>query len=110
LLAERRNHFSQRRFRLGNRALADTARIILDISADVWIERFLKRPGVGAVPLTHSAAIRAYRLHDLEHRDPADRFLIATAIELGCPLVTYDERIAAFGQRHGAQYLFMVEA
>lgn len=90
--------------------LADTGRIILDLPADTWIERSLKRPGVEAVPLTHGAAVRAYQLHDLEHRDPADRFLIATAIELGCPLVTHDERIAAFGQKHGAQYRFAVEA
>ena len=31
-----------------------------------------------------------------EHRDPADRAIVATAIILGCPLVTSDRRIAAF--------------
>ena len=41
----------------------------------------------------HRAACRSYRLHHLEHRDPADRLLIAAAIELACPLDTYNERI-----------------
>jgi PIN domain nuclease of toxin-antitoxin system len=90
--------------------LVDTGRIALDLPVETWIERFLGRPGIEAVPLGHRAASRAYRLHHLEHRDPADRFLIATAIELACPLVTYDERIARFGKRHGRQYRFAVAA
>jgi len=36
--------------------------------------------------------------------------LIATAIELACPLVTYDERIVRFGKKHGRQYRFAVDA
>lgn len=88
--------------------LVDTGRIDLDIPVEAWIERFLERPGIEAAPLGHQAASRSYRLHHLEHRDPADRLLIATAIELACPLVTYDERIARFGEKHGRQYRFAV--
>ncbi|PYT96878.1 MAG: PIN domain nuclease [Acidobacteria bacterium] len=88
--------------------LVDTGRIDLDIPVEAWINRFLERPGIEAVPLGHQAASRSYRLHHLEHRDPADRLLIATAIELACPFVTYDERIARFGARHGRQYRFTV--
>ena len=88
--------------------LVDTGRIDLDIPVDAWIRRFLERPGIEAVSLGHQAAARSYQLHHVEHRDPADRLLIATAIELGCPLVTYDERIARFGARHGRQYKFAV--
>jgi PIN domain nuclease of toxin-antitoxin system len=89
--------------------LVDTGRVDLDLPVEAWIERFLDRPGVEAVPLGYRAACRSYRLHHLEHRDPADRLLIATAIELACPLVTYDERIARFGKKHGRQYRFAVE-
>jgi PIN domain nuclease of toxin-antitoxin system len=88
--------------------LVDTGRIDLDIPVEAWIERFLERPGIEAVPLGHRAAARSYRLPQLEHRDPADRLLIATAIDLACPLVTYDERIARFGKKHGRQYRFAV--
>jgi PIN domain nuclease of toxin-antitoxin system len=58
--------------------------------------------------LDSRTASRGDQLHPLEHRDPADRLLIATAIELACPLVTYDERIARFARRHGRQYRFAV--
>jgi PIN domain nuclease of toxin-antitoxin system len=88
--------------------LVDTGRIELDIPIEAWVERFLDRPGIEAAPLGHRAACRSYGLHHLEHRDPADRLLIATAIELGCPLVTYDERIQRFAKRHGGQYSFSV--
>jgi PIN domain nuclease of toxin-antitoxin system len=90
--------------------LVDTGRIDLDVPVAEWIERFLDCPGIEAVPLGHQAASRSYQLHHLEHRDPADRLLIATAIELACPLVTYDERIVRFGKRHGRQYRFAVDA
>jgi len=90
--------------------LVDTGRIDLDVPVAAWIERFLDCPGIEAVPLGHQAASRSYQLHHLEHRDPADRLLIATAIELACPLVTYDERIVRFGKRHGRQYRFAVDA
>jgi PIN domain nuclease of toxin-antitoxin system len=90
--------------------LVDLGRIDLDCPVEAWIERFVGRPGVEAAPLGHGAASRSYRLHHLEHRDPADRLLIATAIELSCPLVTYDERILRFGEKHGRQYRFAVGA
>ncbi|HYH23264.1 MAG TPA: type II toxin-antitoxin system VapC family toxin [Azospirillum sp.] len=90
--------------------LVDKEHIALDLPVDRWVARFLERPGVEAVPLDHAAAIRAYKLHHLEHRDPGDRLLIASAIGLGCPLVTYDERIRRFGQTSGWQYGFAVAA
>jgi PIN domain nuclease of toxin-antitoxin system len=90
--------------------LASMGRIALDRPVEDWIERFLDHPGMEAVPLTHSAAMRAYRLHDLAHRDRGDRLLIATAIELACPLITYDVRITHFGEHHGRLYGFMVGA
>jgi PIN domain nuclease of toxin-antitoxin system len=90
--------------------LVDTGGIELDCPVEAWIDRFLDRPGVASVPLGHRAACRSYLLHDLAHRDPADRLLIATAIELGCPLVTYDERIVRFGEAHGRQYGFTTDA
>jgi PIN domain nuclease of toxin-antitoxin system len=86
--------------------LIDSGRITLDVPAAAWVARFTNRPAVEAVSLTASAACLAYQLEHLEHRDPADRLLIATSIELGCALVTYDERIARFAMRHGRRYGF----
>jgi PIN domain nuclease of toxin-antitoxin system len=88
--------------------LVDLGRIDLDVPIEAWVKRFLERPGIEAVPLGHGSAARAYQFHRLEHRDPADRLLIATAIDLVCPLVTYDERIASFSKKYGRQYRFAV--
>jgi PIN domain nuclease of toxin-antitoxin system len=90
--------------------LVDSGRIEIDLPIDAWVTRFLRRPGIRSVPLSHREASRSYQLHHLEHRDPADRLLIATAIELGCPLMTYDERILRFAVRHGRQYRFSASA
>jgi PIN domain nuclease of toxin-antitoxin system len=90
--------------------LVDTRRIELDLPIEAWIARFVERPGIEAVPLAHGAACRSYRLYQLEHRDPADRLLISTAIELACPLVTYDERILRFATEYGPQYGFSASA
>ena len=86
--------------------LVDTGRIELDLPLEAWLTRFAGRPGIELVPLDHRAALRAYRLHQLEHPDPADRLLIATAIERSWALVTQDERILRFGERHGREYGF----
>jgi PIN domain nuclease of toxin-antitoxin system len=88
--------------------LVDADRISLDIPVDAWVQRFISRPGIKAAPLDMRAASRAYRIHGLEHCDPADRLLIATAIELGCPLVTYDDRISRFSQKHGHELSFSI--
>jgi PIN domain nuclease of toxin-antitoxin system len=88
--------------------LVDSGRIDLDLPVEAWVDRFLGRPGVEAAPLDCRAAARTCEWRLLEHRDPADRLLIATSIELACPMVTYDERIARFGEAHGRQYGFAV--
>jgi PIN domain nuclease of toxin-antitoxin system len=88
--------------------LVDSGRMEIDLPVEAWVERFLDRPGIEGVPLGHRAACRAYQLPHLEHRDPADRLLIATAIELACPLVTYDERIERFARSYGRRYGFHI--
>ena len=39
---------------------------------------------------------------------PADRLLIATAFELACPLVSYEERVARFAKKYGRRHRFTV--
>lgn len=88
--------------------LVDKGSIELDLPVEDWVEHFVSQPGLEAVALDHAAAARSYRLQGLEHRDPADRLLIASAIELGCPLVTYDDRIRRFARTRGRQHRFVV--
>ena len=88
--------------------LVDAGRLDLDIRVDDWVDRFLDYPGIEAAPLDHRSAARSYQLYGLEHHDPADRLLIATAIELNCAFVTYDEPITRFERRYGRQHRFAV--
>jgi PIN domain nuclease of toxin-antitoxin system len=88
--------------------LADLDRIVLDLAPPQWVARFLDRPGIAAAALDWRAASAAYRLDGFGHRDPADRLLVATAIALSCPMVTYDARIAAFAAEHGRLHGFSV--
>jgi PIN domain nuclease of toxin-antitoxin system len=88
--------------------LVDIGRLDLDVPVETWVGRFLDYPGLKPAPLDHQTAARSYQLHHLENRDPADRLLIATAIEIGCPLVTYDARIGRFAAQYGGRYGFAV--
>jgi PIN domain nuclease of toxin-antitoxin system len=64
-----------------------------------WIERLLARPGIQPAPLPHRVAVSAAFLPGELHGDPADRLLIATARELGVPLVTRDRRILDYAEQ-----------
>jgi PIN domain nuclease of toxin-antitoxin system len=64
-----------------------------------WLQRALSMPGVRLTPLAPEAAIEAAFLPGPLHRDPADRLLIATARDLGAPLVTRDALILAYARQ-----------
>jgi PIN domain nuclease of toxin-antitoxin system len=51
--------------------------------------------GVLELPLDGTVAVRALELAGL-HDDPADRFIVATALVHDAPLVTADERLLAW--------------
>ena len=58
-----------------------------------WINSELSYPSVQLLPITPEIAVRAYQLPDMFQPDPADRLLVAAAIENNCPLATSDNRI-----------------
>ena len=64
-------------------------RLILPLPMDEWLQAALDESGVTSVSLTATMATRAAALADI-HRDPADRFIIATAIETGATLLSLD--------------------
>jgi PIN domain nuclease of toxin-antitoxin system len=68
-------------------------------SPQAWFDDLLALPGVRLLPLTHRAAIAAASLPGAFHRDPADCLLVATARELGVPLVTRDRRILDYAEQ-----------
>ena len=74
--------------------LVEKERIGLPGGLDVWIDEALRVAPMREAPVTHTV-IRALRAIETPHRDPADRFLAATAAALDLQLVTADERLLA---------------
>ena len=77
--------------------LVRLGRIALDRDARAWVSHGLDaEPRVTAVPLDPEVAVAAGRLGETFPGDPADRIIYATALSLGCQLVTKDRRLRAF--------------
>ncbi len=72
--------------------LAEKGRISLRGSLQSWADALLESPRLVALPLTPDIAVRAAGLGI--HGDPADRFIVATALVHRAKLVTRDALIA----------------
>ena len=71
------------RFTLGM-ALADWVAVVEDL------------PEVEFIPVDNTIAAASVALPPPFHRDPADRFIVATARKLSAPLATIDDKIRAY--------------
>lgn len=74
--------------------LAARGRVAVRGEPAAWVAEALRRVPLHEAPLTHEVALAAAAL-ELPHRDPADRFLAATAAVFELTLVTADERLLA---------------
>jgi PIN domain nuclease of toxin-antitoxin system len=70
--------------------LCEKGRIRLTPNPEAWIDAFFSSVAVRDAPLTRAVALLSRRI-ELEHQDPADRFLAATAAAFDLTLVTADE-------------------
>jgi PIN domain nuclease of toxin-antitoxin system len=68
-------------------------RLILTLELSDWIAKSEMLPFFKFIPVDNSVAIKSVNLPQPLHTDPADRIIIATAISLGAPIVTKDEKI-----------------
>jgi PIN domain nuclease of toxin-antitoxin system len=71
-------------------------RLTLMPDEETWFSANLESP-VSLAPLTAEISIASCRLPDF-HGDPADRIIVATAMTLGIPLITADERIIRWNE------------
>lgn len=72
--------------------LVERGRISVEGEPQALVSRMLKAGPIREAPLTHAVAQESRRL-SLEHSDPADRFLAATAVVYELTLVTADARL-----------------
>ena len=74
--------------------LVQRGRIVLPLPATEWRSELLQA-GLREIVLDGRIGILASHLENL-HRDPADRFIIATALQNQATLVTADENVLAW--------------
>jgi len=72
--------------------LAQKGRLSLDPDPERWVRDVLDTLPFTQAPLNHEVAIVS-RSVALPHQDPADRFLVATALVYDLTLVTADQHI-----------------
>ncbi len=68
-------------------------RIIIDRHWKRWFRYYIDQNGWQVKNITIEIMEEAYSLPDSFHTDPADRIIIATAITIGAPVVTKDEKV-----------------
>ena len=72
--------------------LSQIGRLELAEDAGSWVATAMKAVPFREAPITYEIALETQHI-DLPHRDPADRFLVATAKVLGLTLVTADKSL-----------------
>jgi PIN domain nuclease of toxin-antitoxin system len=72
--------------------LADKGRLELLPEPETWLTNAMQRAPFKEVPVTIDVAVQS-RTVQLPHRDPADRFIAASARVFGLTLVTADQRL-----------------
>jgi len=70
----------------------------LELTMDVtdWIGKAERLPFVNFVPVDNTIAIKSVALPEPFHDDPADRIIIATALNKGASIVTKDKKMADY--------------
>jgi PIN domain nuclease of toxin-antitoxin system len=75
-------------------------RLALPVPPAEWFPRALTGSGVELLPLTPDITVRAVGLSDI-HRDPFDRIIIATALELDGRLASVDGHFDTYPELSG---------
>lgn len=73
--------------------LVQKGRLELSIDVRDWVRKTEGLPFVRFIPIDNTIALRSVSLPGDFHTDPADRIIVATALTMGVPLITKDEKI-----------------
>ena len=68
----------------------------LGLDPVTWLKRVEKKFALTVIDVSHEMMVKAALL-PLHHRDPADRFIIATALKMNLPVVTNDDNFPKYG-------------
>lgn len=73
--------------------LAERRRIGLSTDVLKWLDTVSLVEAIRFIPIDNEIAVLSTRLGPEFHRDPADRYIVATCQKLAAPLVTADRQI-----------------
>lgn len=79
--------------------LATHGRITLRLPVSDWLQQ-IEASGVAVIPVSKAIAVHAVSLPE-HHKDPADRIIIATAIEHQAQLISVDEHFLGYRELDG---------
>ena len=71
-------------------------KLSLPMPPEEWWARFITHHRVDVIDLSPELVMRATRLPRI-HKDPVDRFIIATALTHNSPIVSADRRFTEYG-------------
>ena len=72
--------------------LVEKGRVVLKTDPVTWLRNVYGKIPFKEAPINYEVAVQSRKI-DLQHQDPADRFLAATALVYGLTLVTADARM-----------------
>ena len=78
--------------------LVARGRLKLTIDVHDWISKCEGLPFFSFVPVDNPIFLRSVFLRGSLHADPADRIILATALMMGAPIVTRDQKIRKYRQ------------
>ncbi len=75
--------------------LAEKGKLELKSEPITWVRKYLRVLNMKEAPLTYEIAMLSRQIK-LSHQDPADRFIVATAVNRNLVLATVDPRLRDF--------------
>lgn len=76
--------------------LLQRGRLTLSVDSATWLAAIQSLPFVNWISVDNAIALRSLTLERFPHGDPADRFIVATALAHGATLVTGDRRLRGY--------------
>jgi len=77
--------------------LVSKERLKLSVDVQYWVDQALHYPGIKLLPIDPQIAVLSTRLPGQFHGDPADRFIVATAMQFKSSLISKDRQIREWG-------------
>jgi PIN domain nuclease of toxin-antitoxin system len=79
--------------------LTSKGKIAFAISLSKWIDQVLTIPGLNLIDLSVPILVQSCELSNYEHKDPADRLIIASTKYINSHLMTFDQKIIAYAAK-----------